>query len=605
MIHRGPDDAGLYHDASAALGVRRLSILDIPGGHQPIPNEDRTVWVVLNGEIYNYRSLRDTLQTAGHRFTTRSDTEVIAHLYEAEGERFVESLRGMFAIALWDVTRQRLILARDRLGIKPLYYTTLGKRLLFASELKALLKHPDVSPTINLEALDRYLLHEYVPAPDSILQGIRKLPQGHRLMADAGGLHLEPYWQLRETPRLMLTEREAVAQLDRLVTDTVTGHLQSDVPVGVLLSGGLDSGLILSEMNRQGLHDVPAFTIGFEDPSFDETARAAAIARRCHARHIVRQLTVDDVLESLPDITAAMDEPLGDPSAIPTWWLSQLAGTSVKVALSGDGGDELFGGYPTYLAHRWATAYDRVPETIRRAITTPPGIRQLPVSHRHMSWDFKLNRFLRGAGRPAVERHYLWMGSFGPTERDALWVPGMAPPRPAMSWPAHMPSGNGRSGDPAEDAMALDRRTYLPDDLLAKVDRMSMAHGLEIRVPLLDHTIVEFAARLPATLHVRQWQTKILIRRLLSTRLPRQILQHPKKGFGVPMASWLCGPLRPLATAFLAPDRVARRGLWNPAYVQQLLQEHWGRVRNHAKPLWTLLAFELWAQHHLERAPVA
>ncbi|OGW91986.1 MAG: asparagine synthase (glutamine-hydrolyzing) [Omnitrophica bacterium RIFCSPHIGHO2_02_FULL_63_14] len=597
MVHRGPDDAGLFRDAHAALGVRRLSVIDVAGGHQPIPNEDRTIWVAFNGEIYNYRALRAEAEAAGHQFTTQTDTEALVHLYELHGDRFLDGLRGMFALAIWDAPRRRLLLARDRVGIKPLYYGALPNHtLLFASELKGLLRHPAVSRTLDPDALDQYLLHEYVPAPRTIVRGIHKLLPGHYLIADAQGTRTERYWEIPDgPPQCEWTLESAATAFRGLLRDSVQHHLASDVPLGLLLSGGLDSSAIaaLAAPCRP-----PAFTIGFDEASFDETAPAQRVAAHFGLEHHTVRITPSDVGDILDQAVAACDEPLGDSSMIATWFLSRLARSRVTVALSGDGGDELFGGYPTYLAHRWAAHYDRLPAFVRERCIEPL-VRRLPVSTANMSFDFKASRFIRGAGLPAAQRHSLWMGAFGPTEKTRLFSPALTAataqnrraPESIVTAPV--------TRDVADQMMALDRRTYLPDDLLAKVDRMSMAHGLEVRVPFLDHAIVEFAAGLPAALSLRGGRTKTVVRRALQGLVPPDILGRPKKGFGMPIAEWLRGSLRPRVASQLAPRRLARHGLWNPDYVQQLLREHWGGRHNHAKLLWTLFMFETWHEEYL------
>lgn len=592
MRHRGPDDAGAYHDQVAALGVRRLSIIDVAGGHQPIPNEDRTVWVALNGEIYNHRELRQRLESTGHRFTTQSDAEVVVHLYEQQGEHCVESLRGMFGLVVWDTARRRLVLARDRLGIKPLYYTQRGTALWFASELTALLRHPEIPRALDLAALDQYLCHEYVPTPRSIIQGVRKVPPAHRLIADAGGIQLERYWQVPQETR-RIPPAEAGEQFQALLAESVGLHLQSDVPLGVWLSGGLDSSAVLALAMQQGGRPLPTFTIGFEESSFDETGPARMVAETLGTPHTVHRLTSAEAIRLVDEAIAACDEPLGDSSLVATYALSRLARRHVTVALSGDGGDELLGGYPTYYAHRIARYYDRLPCLVRQGLIRPV-VERLPVSHANMSAEFIAGRFLRGEGRPLAERHALWMGAFSPEERTALWAPGTQPA------PAEVRRTRAASdGDPAEAAMRLDLTTYVPDDLLVKVDRMSMAHGLEVRVPFLDHRLVEFAVQLPASLKVRGVTTKYLARRALRGLLPPAITQRRKQGFGVPVGAWINNGLRPLVHDTLSPRRLRRHGLWNPAYVETLLEQHRRRRRNHGKLLWTLLMFERWFDLHV------
>ncbi|MBI4227054.1 MAG: asparagine synthase (glutamine-hydrolyzing) [Candidatus Omnitrophica bacterium] len=603
MRHRGPDDAGVYHDPSAALGVRRLSVIDVAGGHQPLANEDQTVWAVLNGEIYNYRVLREELENQGHRFATRSDTEVVVHLYETHGDRFVERLQGMFGLAIWDGRRRRLLLARDRIGIKPLYYAAIGRRLLFASELKALWRHPQITREVDLVALDAYLQQGYIPAPRSIIQRVSKLLPGHLLTADAEGHRLTRYWELPEpTVATRLSLPDVETQLRDLAANAVRSHLVSDVPVGVLLSGGLDSTWVLALAARHAARPLPAFTIGFEDPSFDETASAALAANAFGVPHVVERLTPAATLGALTAVVGAMDEPLADPSLVPTWHLARLARTQVTVALGGDGGDELFGGYPTYPAHRMAERYQRLPGVVRER-WIPRWVGRLPVSHRNFSADFVARRFVQGASLPTADRHYAWMGLLEAGERERLWRPAHGTAvLEGDAWPREPIADH---GDPADAAMRLDLHTYLVDDLLAKADRMSMAHGLELRVPLLDTALVEFAARLPASQKLRGFQTKWLIRRALRGLAPTALSRRPKKGFGIPVAAWLCGPLRALAEEQLAPARLTRRGWWDPARVQQLLQDHWARRRNHGRLLWALLMFELWCERHLEGTDVS
>ncbi|MBI4314257.1 MAG: asparagine synthase (glutamine-hydrolyzing), partial [Candidatus Omnitrophica bacterium] len=602
MTHRGPDDSGLYRDADAVLGARRLSIIDLSGGHQPLGNEDQTVWAVLNGEIYNYRELRTRLQKLGHTFKTQSDTETIVHLYEELEDAFVQELRGMFALALWDSKKRRLLLARDRMGIKPLYYTRQGDGIVFASEISGLSRHPDVSKELDPQSIQQYLLCEYVPAPGTIYRDIRKLPPGHILVAEHGRLWTAPYWKASIPGAAARKNRkkpqEQIAELERRMEESVRLHLESDVPVGICLSGGLDSTLILSCLRRISSQEIPAFTIGFEETSFDETAAASRIAKHFNARHITRTIRPKDVLESLDEVIDAMDEPLGDPSAVPTWHLSRLVKTEVKVALSGDGGDELFGGYPTYLAHRWANWYRRIPPFLRRR-AIESGVARLPVSHENMSLDFRLRRFVRGENLPLAHRHFLWMGSFGPQEQSKLYS-RMNPCRamedllPEAVRAPRLPV----NPDPATQAMWIDLMTYLPDDLLFKVDRMSMAHGVEIRVPFLDHPLVEFSLGLSGASKAAGAQTKILLRHLLQKQMPGNLAHLRKKGFGMPLASWLCGDFQHLLKEHLRPEKLRQGGFWNPDAIDQLLKEHASRARNHAKLIWTLLVFEMWRRRH-------
>lgn len=598
LRHRGPDDAGMYHDPLVGLGMTRLSIIDLPTGHQPIANEDGTIWMVCNGEIYNFKTLRASLEQDGHRFTTRSDSEVIVHLYERDGEACVDHLEGMFAFAVWDRPRRRLLLARDRLGIKPLYYAPMGQGLVFASELKALLRHPDLSRDVDLCALDDYLTLEYVPAPKTIYRAVRKLPPAHRLIADARGVRVERYWQARFTPKTEVTDERALAErLLELLGRAVRSHLVSDVPIGLLLSGGLDSSAVAALLPPAAAASVQSFTVRFQEPSFDESAHARAVAKHLGLRHHEELLTAESAVRCLPEVMAALDEPLGDASAIPTFFLSRVARRQVTVALSGEGGDELFAGYPTYQAHRLASWYRRLPLAIRERLVSPL-IRALPVSRDNLSVDFRAKRFLTGMALAPTQQHLVWMGSLGPdAKRQVLTdeVQSALRAQPYESLEAVAGSLNGGERlDPVDTMLRMDLETYLPNDLLAKVDLMSMANSLEVRVPFLDRHVVEFACTLPSRWKLRGLTTKYLVRRALATRLPRDVVRRPKKGFGIPVAEWIRGPLRPLITDALDAARLSREGFFNGLAVRRLLDEHMAGAADHRKPLWSLFVFQQW-----------
>ncbi len=598
LRHRGPDDAGLYHDPLVGLGMTRLSIIDLETGHQPIANEDGTIWVVCNGEIYNFQALRAMLEQDGHRFTTRSDSEVIVHLYERDGEACVDHLEGMFAFAVWDRPRRRLLLARDHLGIKPLYYAPVGQGLVFASELKALLCHPDLSRDVDLCALDDYLTLEYVPAPKTIYRAIRKLPPAHRLIADARGVRVERYWQARFIPKTAVADERALAeQLLELLGRAVRSHLVSDVPIGLLLSGGLDSSAVAALMPPAAAASVRSFTVRFEESSFDESSHARAVAKHLGIRYHEELLTAEGAVRCLPKVMAALDEPLGDASAIPTFFLSRMARRQVTVALSGEGGDELFAGYPTYQAHRLAVWYRRLPLGIRECVVSPL-IRALPVSRDNLSFDFRAKRFLAGMTLAPTQQHLLWMGSLGPdAKRQVLTeeVQSALRTQPYESLEAVAGSLNGGERlDLVDTMLRMDLETYLPNDLLVKVDLMSMANSLEVRVPFLDRHVVEFACTLPSRWKLRGLTTKYLVRRALATRLPRKVVRRPKKGFGIPVAEWIRGPLRPLIVDALDAARLSREGFFNGLAVRRLLDEHMAGAADHRKPLWSLFVFQQW-----------
>ncbi len=595
LVHRGPDEEGFFLEGPAALAMRRLKIIDLATGHQPMSGEHRRVWAVFNGEIYNYRELTAELTGRGHAFRTRSDTEVIVHGYEERGLASLGDLEGMFAFALWDAPARTLVLARDRLGIKPLYYAVLPDQIVFASELKALIEHPAIDRTLDLTALSRYLAHEYVPAPSSIFRAIRKLPAGHWLTYSDGRLKIEPYWTIDYRADRAIDASEAVERLRGVLDLAVRQHLISDVPLGVFLSGGIDSSTVAAFAARH-VGRLKTFSIGFEDPSFDESAHARRAAQALgtdHHEEILDAHGARDLVARLPDL---LDEPLGDASLIPTFLLSRFTRRSVTVALSGDGGDELFAGYPTYQAHRLARTMDAFPRWLRRRLVQP-AVERLPVSLSNLSLDFKLKRFFEGMEYADVERHAVWLGSFTPAEQQELFTPDALermedPPSYAAFHEilASTPSVRG-----LDRMLYLDLKGYLGEGVLTKTDRASMACSLEVRVPLLDRRVVELAARLPMSLKLRGFTTKYVLKRALAGALPAEILARPKKGFGIPLGHWFRGALRPLVREMCGVDAIRRGGLFRAETVERLLLEHESQRRDHRKKLYTLLAFQLWA----------
>ena len=599
ITHRGPDDEGVFVQGPAGLAMRRLKIIDLTTGHQPMTGEDGRVWTVFNGEIYNYRELREAHAARGHVFTTRSDTEVIVHGYEERGVASVGDLDGMFAVAIWDAPARTLLLARDRLGIKPLYYAVLPDQIVFASELKALLEHPAIERTLDLTALSRYLAHEYVPAPHSILRAVRKLPAGHWLTYTDGRVKLEPYWDVHFQRGAGIDEAEAVEALRAALDRSVKQHLVSDVPLGVFLSGGIDSSAVAAFAARHFPGRLKTFSIGFEDPSFDETAHARRVARVLdtdHQEEILDPRAALDLVTRLPEL---LDEPLGDASFLPTYLLSRFTRRSATVALSGDGGDELFAGYPTYQAHRLAGPLELIPPLLRRRLLRPV-VERLPVSLDNLSFDFKLKRFVAGLDFAPVDRHAAWLGSFTPAEQRELFAADAlarmeAPPSYAAfhEMLSHAPSASG-----LERMLYLDLKGYLGEGVLTKVDRASMACSLEVRVPLLDHRVVELATSLPMHLKLRRVTTKYVLKRALAGVLPRDILERPKKGFGVPLGRWFRGELAPMLRDVCAPEVIRRAGLFRPEAVGRLLAEHAEGRHDHRKKLYTLLAFQLWASRY-------
>ncbi|MDQ6721167.1 MAG: asparagine synthase (glutamine-hydrolyzing) [Candidatus Dormibacteraeota bacterium] len=607
LAHRGPDDEGLVHLDGVTLGMRRLSIIDLEGGRQPIHNEDLKIWVVQNGEIYNHLELREQLIAAGHSFYTRSDTEVLVHGYEQWGEGLVEQLNGMFAFALLDRSRGELLLARDRMGIKPLHYAIDGRRLVFASELKALLCDPALRRGIDPVALDQYLSLEFVPSPGCIVRGISKLPPAHTLTwSVADGTHrLRRYW----APDLAAGEGEVrprsldehCEELRAVLRESVRKELISDVPLGVFLSGGIDSSAVTAMMSQLG-SDVKSFSVGFAERSFDEAPYARQVARHLGTEHRELTLEPDMLLALIPTLPTLLDEPLGDASIIPTFLLSEFTRRHVKVALGGDGGDELFAGYPTMQAHRLAGYYRRAPRLLREGLVEPI-VRRLPVSRDNLSFDYRAKRFVGGATYPVAERHQRWMGSFGAEERTALLSAEVREELRSNTRgdPAAYALDGAALREPLNQVLLMDMRLYLENDILVKLDRASMMASLEGRVPLLNNDFVVYATRLPLDLKLRRLRSKFLLKRALRGLLPDSILNRPKKGFGIPVAHWFRGPLKEQMLSVLSPERLARKGFFDPAAVGVLIRDHLEGRRDNRKQLWTLFAFELWHDGYLSR----
>jgi len=591
MVHRGPDDSGYYADRQAGLAMRRLSIIDLQTGKQPITNEDRTIWVVLNGEIYNYREVRTGLENKGHRFRTTSDTEVIVHLYEESGEECVQALRGMFAFAIWDSSRNRLMLARDRLGIKPLYYAAVPEGLIFASELKALLAHPRISRDVDPEALAEYFTHLCVPGNMSIFKGVRKLPPAHVLTYSGGRVRLTRYWQIQPQPDYGRTEREWTEQLRDHLRDAVESHLVADVPVGAFLSGGLDSGAMVALMAQASPEPIRTFTVGFSTPAgqFDERVAARAVANQYATTH-EECLLEADIRDILPRLSRTFDEPFADSSAIPNWLVCQETRRHVKVALSGLGGDELFGGYERYLGLQLGEQFRLLPGWIRRGIAK--SVDRLPDN---LAGD-RLKRFVATGELARAQRYRRWIAAFA----DVAEI---------LSPDVHkfMDGRISRYEEvisqivihhPLDVGMFSDLYLYLPDDLLTLTDRVSMAHSLEVRVPFLDHHLVEFVARMPARLKIRGLQKKWLFRRAIAPWLPRGHVNRRKQGFSVPLATWLRGALRPLLCDLVA-SREWRECPWlNHVAIQRLVHEHLTGKVNHEVRLWAIICFGEWQRHY-------
>ena len=591
LRHRGPDSDGFWSDGAAGLAARRLSIIDLEHGDQPIANESGRVHVVQNGEIYNYRALRDRLVRQGHRMRTGCDTEVLVHLYEELGPGFVRELRGMFAIALWDAERRRLVLARDQFGIKPLCYSRAGARLAFASELRALEHVPWVSTELDRDALEGYLATNSVPGPMTILRDARKLAPGHLLAWEDGEISLERYARPMPASRAQVRderERSLAGELRGRLRDSVRAHLVADVPVGVLLSGGIDSSALTALAAQESAGPVSTFSIGFEERSFDELERARAVARRYGTDHHELVLR-PDAAELLPQVAAAFDEPLGDSSALPTYLVSRLAAQHVKVVLSGEGGDELFGGYYTYVADMLATRLAPLASLAR------PAVELLPSSSRKVSLDYRLKRFVRAADRPPLERHQGWKEIFPDAARDELLVPaGRGARHPLEEARARYAETEG--AEPLARLQDVDTATYLVDDLLVKTDRASMAHSLEVRVPFLDPAVAGLALALPTRAKVKGLRKKRLLRRAVSGLVPPAVAYGRKQGFSIPAAAWLRGELVPFAREVLSPELVRRQGYLHPEAVTRVLDDHVAGREDLSRQLWGLICLSLWLE---------
>lgn len=611
LVHRGPDDEGYYVRGPVGLGMRRLAIIDVAGGRQPISNEEGTAWIAFNGEIYNYRQLAEALKDRGHRLRTRSDTEVILHLYEDYGRDCVQRLDGMFAFAIYDARSGpagppgRLLLARDRVGKKPLYYSDRNGRLLFGSELKAILRAPGVSRDLDFEALHHYLSLLVVPAPWTIFRDIRKLPPGHVLECDASGSRITSYWTCPSPPEDSPRDRdegEVEAEIRRLFFKAVEKRLISEVPLGAFLSGGLDSSAVVAAMSRLKAAPVKTFSIGFEGPeTHNELPYARRVAEHCGADH--REFLVKpDIVGLLPDLVRFFDEPFAVSSAIPTYLLARAAREHVTVVLTGDGGDETFGGYAQYIYEQWAKIYRRLPAFVDRPLTSLAGLAPGRADGYGGRLRGRLSRFVSNARLPVAERRLGWAGGFSEGEKGRLYAPSVRALVAGSRTTDFLERQSAGVCDPILRQMAMDFRVWLPDEMLTKVDRMSMASSVEARCPLLDVHLIEYVSRIPFAQKVpgpRMKALKHLMRRSLADLLPPDLLERRKQGFNVPLDAWFRAGARSFIADALHPDRVRRRGIFSPEAVTGLLQTHWSGERNLSNRLYALLVFEVWAEAYL------
>jgi asparagine synthase (glutamine-hydrolysing) len=599
LVHRGPDSGGEYVDEHVALGVRRLKIIDLLTGDQPQANETRSVWTVFNGEIYNFHELREELAGRGHRLATASDTEVIVHLYEEVGWRFVERLDGMFALAVWDTRTKTLVLARDRLGKKPLLYREANGTIHFASEHQALLAGLGRRPGVDPDAIRLYLRLGFVPAPRDAFAGVRKLAPAHVLVWRDGRSTLHRYWSTPAPGTLRIDEGDAIQELRRLLTRAVARRLVSDVPVGAFLSGGVDSSAVVATMAALS-SKVRTFTIGFREAEFSELAYARDVAERFGTEH--REFVVGPgEVDVLPALVRHYGEPYADSSAVPTYFLSKLTRDHVTVALSGDGGDELFAGYERYFAVRLASSLDRLPALVR-VPALGAAARLLPDSVSPFSPLRRARRFLQAAALPPRERYLRWLGVFDGEQLARLLSPEFARVTADAERVGELAREDGFTGpDPVAAAQALDLGLYLPDDLLVKVDIASMANSLEVRCPFLDRELVEFAVRLPTSLKMRGAERKYLVKRAFEGTMPAANLHRRKQGFGVPIGAWFRGDLRHYAEDILLSANALGRGYFRRAELEELVRAHTAGAEDHTHRVWALLFLELWHREFVDR----
>jgi asparagine synthase (glutamine-hydrolysing) len=600
IAHRGPDDAGCYADGSAALGHRRLSVIDLShNGHQPMPNEDGSVWIVFNGEIYNFAELKERhrLLEKGHAFRSATDTEVLIHLYEELGPAMAGELNGMFAFAIWDKRRRELHLARDRHGIKPLFYCRAGDRLLFGSEIKCILEDARVPRRIDLQAMHDFLTFDYIPGEQTAFEGIHEVPVAHWMTAGAAGIARHRYWDLTFQVDDGMDEARAVEGAREGMDLAVKRQLVADVPVGVLLSGGMDSSTLVALMQRHTTGPIHTYSVGFEDGSFNELPYARMVSRKFHTAQ--REVTVTPrlVRDLLPEYLRYIDEPYADGSAIPTYYVCQLAKGEVVVLLSGEGGDEAFAGYETYAAHRASQWFRRVPRWVRQGLIAPV-VQSLPVSHKKLSLEFKMKRFLGGQDLEPEQAHLWWRIVLTEAQKLSLYTPRVLEHFAPQASGRHFADAFARSSarDVLNRLMHLDSGIFMPDDLMIKNDRMSMAHSLEARVPFTDHELVEFMGTVPPALKLRGLRKKHIMRRAMEGVLPPEILNKKKVGLEMPYSRWLKHELHDLLMRYCGPKRIAETGLFRPQAMDALIQEHVSGRRDHGRALWGLLNFMMWVE---------
>jgi asparagine synthase (glutamine-hydrolysing) len=591
LAHRGPDDEGIYTGEHIGLGHRRLSILDLESGHQPMTNEDKTVWIVFNGEIYNYLTIKEELVKKGHRFRTRCDTEVIIHAYEEYAEDCLNRFEGMFAFAIWDEKQQTLFLARDRIGIKPLYYSLWNGEIIFASEIKAILQQKQIPRDIHIDTMDHFFCFGYSSTERTMLKHVRKLPPGHWLICNSRGVSMRQYWDLHFEQEKRKDESVYLEDLQRILDESIKKRLQSDVPLGAFLSGGLDSSAIVAEMVRLGVHPIQTFSVGFDEEGFSELPHARRVARYLNTEHHEITITAGDYEAFFPGFVWHQDEPMSDPATIALYYLSKLARKSVTVVLTGEGSDEIFAGYERYLGEKIIKMTHALPPVVRHKILVP------------IAAKMQKNRRFRKIGlcltsKGFDERFVALRSAFPAAVRKNLYVKDLRQRIDRTKTVDQVLSYLHRfqQQDDLSTMLYADTKLWLPEDMLMKKDKMGMAASIEARVPFLDHHLVEFAARLPADMKIKGLQGKYILRKLMSGRLPQSIVKRKKQGFPVPLNDWIRKDLKPMTIDLLDSPKIRNRGILNKSFINRLLAEHLNHKGNHAHMLFTLMCFEMWCR---------
>jgi len=597
---RGPDEGGYFFDDGSGLGFghRRLSIVDLSTGKQPLFNEDNSIVLIANGEIYNFPDLLKDLDSKGHKFKTKSDNEAIIHLYETYGLDCVNHMNGMFAFALWDKNKKRLLLARDRMGVKPLYYSLQNNSLYFSSELKGLMAIPQIKRELNIDALNKYLTFENVPSPHCMIKNIYKLEPGKILVLENNEVKIKQYWDIPlDAPKLKITENEAVEELERLFSESVKRRLMSDVPLGVFLSGGIDSSLVAKFMTYHNSDPIKTFSIGFEEKSFDESKIATRFAKEIGSEHNQFLFDSKECLKLIPNMATLVDEPMSDASILPTYFLSKFASKQLKVCLGGDGGDELFAGYQIFPVHRMIGFYNVLPRELKNFVLN--GASNLPARETYLSFPFALKQFLRGVGLSNEMRMFVWMGAYIDSEKEMLLRPEIHSQIKNNTFADTNSYLRNKYISNDEDRMLyLISKLYLSDDILFKVDRASMATSLEVRAPFLDYTLQEFGAKLPYDLKLNRLTSKYILKKMAEKHIPKWIIYKKKQGFAIPMTKWLKHELKDILLHYTSKSYIENQGLFQYDFISKIVQNHLEEKWDNKKLLWNILVFQLWYEEY-------